>query len=219
MRYFLILSLCCWVAACSKPTYPPLEQAKYQRELRQSSYLTPEFDKALYRCVVDGKTFLKSYHFSGLLFIKKTDDRAINVVFQNEMGMTYFDFSWDKNDVFRVNQIMPQFNKPALIQTLQKDFELLLRKGLPKYANGQYHFNGDRDTTYVRFPLNNGYVFYKITADRQLTGIENADEKRKVVVFKISSTPLKELPEQILIQHLRANFTIDLKKIPDDAIE
>lgn len=219
MRFFLILSLCCIVAACSKSAYTPLEQAKYQRELRQSAYLAPEFDRALYRCLVDGKTFLKSYHLSGLLLIKKTEDHAVNVVFQNEMGITYFDFYWDKNGMFRVNQIMPQFNKTALVQTLQKDFELLMRKGLPKYANGQFHFNGDRDTTYVRFPLSKGFVFYLVTQDRQLTGIENADEKKKVVVFQISPTPLKELPEHIIIRHLRANFTIDLKKIPEDAAE
>jgi len=219
MRFFLILSLCCIVAACSKPAYPPLEQAKYQRTLHKSAYLAPEFDKVLYRCLVDGKTFLKSYHLSGLLLIKKTEDDAVNVVFQNEMGITYFDFYWDKNNLFRVNQIMPQFNKTALIQTLRKDFELLLRKGLPKYANGQFYFNGNQDTTYLRFPLNKGFVFYLITQDGQLTGIENADDKKKVVVFHLSPAALKELPEHITVQHLRANFTIDLKKIPENAAE
>ncbi len=219
MRCFLILSLSILGLACSKPAYPPLEKAKNLPQFRKSELLAPQFDKALYRCLVDGKTWLKSYHLSGLLFIKQAEDASVHVVFQNEMGVTFFDFRWDKTGQFKVNSVMPQFDKAALIQTLRKDFELLLMKDLPKYSNGQFHFNGNLDTTYVRFPLSKGFVFYLITQDYQLAGIENADEKRKVVVFQIEPVPLKQLPDQIFIRHLRAGFTIDLKKIPQDAAE
>jgi hypothetical protein len=135
------------------------------------------------------------------------------VVFQNELGITYFDFSWNKNEQFSVNSIMKQMNKPALVKTLQKDFELLLLYHIPKYSNGQFHFNGDMDQSYIRYPLSKGFVYYVLDKDNKWTGIENADDKRKVVLFDFPSTPLKQLPEQITISHLRAHFTIDLKEI------
>lgn len=184
---------------------------------RKRAALQPEFSKMLYRCTVDGKTVLKKYHLSGILFIKKAEDKTTHVVFQNELGITYFDFSWSRNEQFKVNSIMKQMDKPALIKTLQKDFELLLMYHIPKYSNGQFHFNNDNDKSYIRYPLSKGFVYYVLDKDDKWDGIENADDKRKVVLFDFQPTTLKQLPAQITINHLRAHFTIDLKQINDNS--
>jgi hypothetical protein len=64
-------------------------------------------------------------------------------------------------------------------------------------------------------------VYYVADDDRKLTAIENADDKRKVIVMDMRpATPLQTLAEKITIRHLRAGFTIDLKKINNnDAAE
>lgn len=217
MRYLTAVSLLLAVYSCSKHSYPETRQRadnKTNSLYRKQAAIQPEYDKALYRCTVDGKTFMKSYHLSGILFIKKMDDDATSVVFQNEMGVTYFDFSWNKSNQFKVNSIMKQMNKDALIKTLQKDFEMLLVKLPNKYASGVYYFN-NKDTAFVRYELAKGFVYYMVDNNKWL-GIENADDKRKVVVFNFPPTPLKQLPDSMNITHLRANFTIDLKKMPQD---
>lgn len=220
MRYLLLVSCIIFFYACSKSSYPELRQRADNKTIalyRKQIALQPEYDKALYRCTVDGKTFMKSYHLSGILFIKKMEDGGTSVVFQNEMGVTYFDFSWNKNNLFKINAIIKQMNNDALVKTLQKDFEMLLVKLPNKYASGVYHFS-NKDTSYVRYELAKGFVYYVINNDNQWLGIENADDKRKVVVFNFAPTPLKQLPDSMNIQHLRADFTIDLKRMSQENV-
>lgn len=57
-------------------------------------------------------------------------DSTTRVVFQNEMGFTFFDFEWSKTDSFQVNKVIDQLNKPALIKVLEKDMNLLLMKNI-----------------------------------------------------------------------------------------
>jgi hypothetical protein len=220
MRYFLFVSLSLLLFSCSGKIY----QDKHEVTLSQSfiaNDLRPHFQKELYRCVVDGKFALKKFHLSGILYLKNFDDSTTRVVFQSEMGSTFFDFGWDKKDSFQVFSIIEQMNKPALIKTLKKDFELLLVKNLSNIPSGIYQFDKNNKEYYVRFELNKGFVYYVADEDRRLTAIENADDKRKVIVMDMHpATPLQTLAEKITIRHLRAGFTIDLKKINNnDAAE
>lgn len=78
--------------------------------------------------MVDGKNpFWKKYSLLDYCF-KEMEAAATRVAFQTKMGITYFDFGWDNVNQFTVHQIMDQMNKPALIKTLKKDFELLCLK-------------------------------------------------------------------------------------------
>jgi hypothetical protein len=137
------------------------------------------------------------------------------------MGNTFFDFGWDKKDSFQVYNIIDQMNKPALIKTLKKDFELLLVKNIGNQPSGVYQFGKVSKDYYVRFELDKGFVYYITDNERKLATIENADDKRKVVVMDMKpATDPQTLAQKISINHLRAGFTIDLKKIiPDDTVE
>lgn len=221
MRYFLFVSLILLTAvSCHQKIYQDKEDIILSQSYRAAN-LRPHFEKNLYRCVVDGKFALKKFHLSGILYLKNFSDTATRVVFQSEMGNTYFDFGWDRNDSFTVHQIMDQMNKPALIKTLKKDFELLLVKQLQELPSGTFRFNKDTDETFIRFELERGFVYYVTDPERKLIRIENADDKQKVVMMKMSpATAPNSMAERINISHLRAGFTIDLKKItPDDSIE
>jgi hypothetical protein len=213
MRYFLFVSLSFLLFSCS----PKIYQDKREVSLSQSfiaNDLRPQFQKELYRCVVDGKFALKKFHLSGILYLKNFEDSTTRVVFQSEMGSTFFDFGWDKKDSFQVFSIIEQMNKPALIKTLKKDFELMLVKNANDRPSGVYQFGKNGKEYYVRFELDKGFVYYVIDEERKLTAIENADDKRKVIIMNLRpAAPLKTLAEKITIKHLRAGFTIDLKKI------
>jgi hypothetical protein len=137
------------------------------------------------------------------------------------MGATLFDFGWDVNDSFKVYSIIGQMNKPALIKTLKKDFELLLVRNIPDKPAGYYNFNKDTDLLYSKFNLNKGFVYYVTNKQIELTNIENADEKQKVIIMDMAKgSMLKTLPESLMIKHLKAHFTIKLRKIiPENAEE
>jgi hypothetical protein len=224
MRYFLFVSiLLTFFIACSKKPYRDLvRQDQPDIEARR---LKPSFEKVLYRGTIDGKKWIKKYHFSGILYIRNFPDSTTRVVFQNEMGATFFDFGWDRNDSFQVFRVIPQMDKKPLIRLLRKDFEmLLLKQGLIKGKSEGSYKTPSSEEWYTRFSLPKGFVFYISTNPEPTSGslkrIENADDKRKVIVMDI--TPSKNgnnMPQHISINHLRAGFTIDLKKIEQDAAE
>ncbi len=217
MRYLLYASLLLLaLPSCHKKAYQDKQEITLPSSLSASD-IRPQFEKELYRCVVDGKFGLKKFHLSGLLYFKNFSDTATRVLFQSEMGNTFFDFGWDSKDSFRVYSVIDAMNKAALIKTLRKDFELLLVKNISKEPSGIYHFNNDPSKNFIRFELAKGFVYYITTKERKLTGIENADEQRKVVVMKMTPDDIAQrLPISLSINHLRAGFTIDLKKINRD---
>ncbi|MBS1586817.1 MAG: hypothetical protein JSS82_14875 [Bacteroidetes bacterium] len=216
MRVFLKLSssLLLFVTACKAPYYSKL--------VPQSSGTTsalqykPEFDKQLYRCIVDGRAVFKKFHLSGVLFFKKLNDGSTRAVFQNEMGFTFFDFEWDRNDSFKVNNIIPQLDKPAVIRTLSKDLNLLLMKRLNGASEIAFK---DANNTYHRFALEKGYAYY-IENSARLVRIDNTGKKSLVTRIELKgSQGQHELADSILFRHLRANFTIELNKIAPHADE
>jgi len=175
----------------------------------------PEFDKVLYRCVVDGRFLFKRFHLSGLLFFKKLEDSTTRAVFQNEMGFTFFDFEWTANDQFRINHIIPQLDKPALIKTLQKDMNLLLMKNLYVHSETVLQKN---DEAYYRFNLDRGVVYY-IVKDNKLQRIENAGKTKVITISLLKKEGDKMMPASVIFEHHKANFTIELHKIDSNAVE
>lgn len=214
MRYFLFISLAIYLSACGKP-YKDLTMAG-GGEAITATQIRPGFNKALYRCEVNGKFLFKKFHLSGLLFFKTLPDATTRVVFQNEMGLTYFDFGWNNRDSFRVNKIIDQMNKPALIRTLKKDFEIILAKNLA--WKSQRLFKDKTGNKVCRVNSDNGFAYYVF--DQQVAhmlSIEYAGKRQKVTLFQLTPpTPLTVMPQQIRIRHLRAHFIIDLKKLDQD---
>lgn len=217
MRSLLFVSLFLVpLTSCNRKLYTNKQEIQLATQI-QASDIRPRFEKELYRCVVDGKFALKKFHLSGLLYIRNFSDTATRVLFQSEMGNTFFDFGWDSSDSFSVHSIIDQMNKQALIKTLRKDFELLLVRNIDNKPTGIYHFYNDPTRNFIRFELEKGFVYYIMNREQNITAIENADEQRKVVVMDLSPGDTRQtLPEHARIRHLRAGFTIDLKKIKRD---
>ena len=191
-------------AACTSP-YKGLQLQ--QRPATSAFQYKPEYTRELYRCVVDGRFVFKKFHLSGLLLFK---------VFQNEMGITFFDFEWDKNDSFKVNQVIPQLDKPAVLKTLQKDLSLLLMKGLDK-SSARHYIQGEE--VYHRFTLEKGYAYY-IEKTARLMRIENVGNRKMVTTITLEGKEKpKAMPEQVVFKHHKANFTIQLNKIEAHADE
>ncbi|MBL7704131.1 MAG: hypothetical protein JNM21_01175 [Taibaiella sp.] len=217
MRYFLFVSIVVLAIGCAPRPYKDLKLHENNSSLLlPASNYAPKFEKILYSCNVKGRTpFGKRFSLSGLLFFKQFADGSERVVFQNQMGITYFDFGWDQSGGFRVHQIITQMDKPALVKTLKKDIELLLFKNLGPMDSGI--FTDGTGKEYLRFELKEkGFVYY-VFEKGNIVGIENADEKRKVVVMALSEAKgANTFAQKISMKHLRAHFTIDLNRIQEE---
>lgn len=217
MKHCLRLSSLLWiillVAGCAGP-YKSLKF--YPADIYSAFIYRPVFDKELYRCVVDGRFLFKKFHLSGVLFFKTMEDKSTRVVFQNEMGFSFFDFEWTSQDSFKVNQVIPQLDKPAVIKALQKDLNLLLMKNLDGRT---MMVTNDALNGYYRFTLPGGYAYYKVHNDT-LQQIENTGKKKKVITIALDGHHSRQvLPDSILFTHHNANFTIQLTKINAHADE
>ena len=117
MKYLLFASLVFCLEGLS-PDDITLEQSP--DECFNSS--VPKFTSALYSASID----VVGHHMSGLLFLKTMPDSSQRAVFSNEAGVTYFDFEWKKNGEFRVHRVIKKLKKKIVLNTLKKDFELVL---------------------------------------------------------------------------------------------
>ena len=217
MRRFLTLNSLIIVllsASCSNP-YKALER---QKNKESALRFKPDFDKVIYRAIVDGGFLFKKYHISGLLIIKQLENGTKRAVLQNEMGPVLFDFEWQSNGVFEVKEIMPDLNKEAVIKTLRKDFEILMMIGLDRGTEINYKQSRGKEL-YNRFSIAGGYVYY-ISNGQELVRIENANNRKTVVTVNVDNFEKgTRVPKAVLIEHHKANFTISLNKIESDVNE
>lgn len=217
MRYFLYVSLLLFGTGCGRQAVRHL--GTQQPETMAAKALQPKFDKTLYRCTIDGRFLLKKFHMSGILYLRNFGDTATRVVFQSEMGNTFFDFGWNVQDSFEVYSIIEQMNKPALIKTLKKDFELLLAKNLVQ----QGAIFKQNENSYAQFKLaesfdTTAFARYYFNKENRLSKIINGDAKRVVVEMSTDTAAiLQQLPQQLSIDHKRANFTIYMTQMNQDA--
>lgn len=211
MKHYLKLSSLLLVLLLAIGCAAPYKSLKFYPADSYTVYkYKPQFEKELYRCVVDGRVLFKKFHLSGVLLFKTMEDNSIRAVFQNEMGFSFFDFEWTSQDSFKVNQVIPQLDKPAVIKTLRKDISLLLMRTLDgsTMAATVDPLNG-----YYRFTLPKGFVYYRIEKDT-LTQIENMGKRKKVVTVTFNGHhEQQKLPDNILFTHHKAHFTIQLTKI------
>jgi hypothetical protein len=217
MRFLGFISLLLLLSSCTTSYH--FKKDPETAGATEAYILQPLFQKQLYRCEVNGYFLFRKFHLSGLLYFKNLSDTATRVVFQNELGITYFDFGWNKKDSFQVFHIMEQMNKPALIKTLQKDFEIVLGKKISKNVVSQ---KSKTNQEYIsRHAFYKGFVYYYWSKGKPdaCFQIDYGTVKRPLVRFAFKPAALQNqagLPDSMSIRHYRAGFSIQLKKIPNE---
>ena len=84
---------------------------------------TPQYVSTMYSAYVD----VTKHHFSGILFIKQMPDSSTRIVFANEIGVKFFDFSFSKEGEFTKNYILEKMDKKAESKD-KKDDKALAKK-------------------------------------------------------------------------------------------
>jgi hypothetical protein len=166
----------------------------------------PVFSRAVYRTSAD----VVGKHISGLLVVKLMPDSSTRFVFSNEVGFSFFDIGFLPDNQFRVFSIMPQMNRKSVVETLQKDFGLIMFRN----TEAKNYFSlKDGNEIYHGIAQSKGANYYITDTNcTRLIRMQRASDKKAIVVAWMDSHPDRE-PDSILIRHLNFNFTISLKKI------
>ena len=197
MKYLLFVSLVFVLEGFS----PNTSQEQSQNDCFNSS--VPKFSSVLYSASID----VVGHHISGLLFLKMMPDSSQRTVFSNEAGITYFDFEWRKNGEFKTHQVIKKIKKRIVLNTLRKDFELVLIppaivKPLEKRNDGEFSISRRKEQ-----------LIFKTTTDCQsIASVDVIGKKNKLVNVRFFPEG-KNIPDSVSIVHFNFNMKIGLKRI------
>ena len=201
MKYLLFASIGLFIGCSS--AYKDLQSVEADSGCLKK--FVPAFQSQWYRASV----MAAGRYISGLLLIKKMPDSSHRFVFTNEAGVKFFDFEFSGNR-FTVHQVIRQLDKKAVVNTLRKDFEMLLMVpvmagDVKQFQRGHVIFHGFRKNKEINYFVTD----WDCTA---LLAIEKASDRKKKVVVQLFNRQ-DNVPDSVSIQHFLINMQINLKKL------
>lgn len=164
------------------------------------------FETSWYHASVD----VMGRHISGLLLIKNMPDSAQRIVFTNEAGVTFFDFGFSKEGKFKVFSIVKQLDRAPVIQTLQKDFRLIL--GLP-FREASYQVATRDDEVFYGVRQKNETAYFITTKDcASLRRLELGSDRKRIVTVLVSGSGYPQ-PDNIELVHNTFDMQIKLTRL------
>lgn len=148
-------------------------------------------------------------HISGLLLIKSMPDSAYRVVFTNEVGITFFDFAFSSDGGFESKKVISYIDKGPVINTLKKDFSLLLglhfRRNVESWVSGNEIFHGVKNDREM-------FYFVTDTVCSHALRLEMGSKRKRKVSIEFDGESSRR-PDEITISHHTFDMVINLKKI------
>ena len=203
MRYLLfsISVIFCWSCASD---YRHMQAAETNADC--IARLAPQkINTSWYHASVD----VVGKHISGLLLIKNMPDSSYRVVFTNEAGVTFFDFGFTHNGVFKVHNVIKQLDKKPVIQTLRKDFELIL--GLP-FRSKSYEVKTMNDEVFYGVKQKKEMAYFITNKDcASLRRLELGSARKRKVTVQINGQQYPT-PDKIELAHHTFKMQINLTR-------
>lgn len=164
----------------------------------------PKFSSALYSTSID----VVGHHISGLLFLKIMPDSSQRAVFSNEAGITFFDFEWKKNGAFKTYKVIKRLRKRLVLNTLRKDFELVL---VPTAIVKSIERKGV-DNEYFTSRRNEKLIFKTNPDCQSFAAIDVMGRKKKLVEARFFPKG-NNIPDSVSILHHNFDMKIGLKRL------
>ena len=204
MRFLLTSLILCLLCSCSLKTTRNLVEANTSST---NTITNPYFSNPNTDYIYKSKIDVYGNHFGGILIIKKLSEDTHRVVFTTEFGSTLFDFEFQK-DAFKSYFIVDALNKPILINTLKRDFKILLNETLVV----QQEYSSNTETVYKtrdgkRF---NFYAFSK--ENKSLKKIVNTSSTKEKITF-IFEDIKNASAHYITIKHHTIKLSLALQKL------
>lgn len=202
MKYFQISILFLILSSCSLSITKNWKEATIEKEFIENKYFSNVNIDYIYKAKIE----IYKRNFGGILIIKKIGEQEYRVVFTTEFGNKLFDFNYQK-DRFRVEYILEELNKKVIVNTLQKDFKLLIvekEKVLVQYKTEKdIIYKTERDKHF------NFYFFNKKTSNLdKLISATKSKEKVEINFSKIENS----LANIISVKHKNIPLTLELEK-------
>lgn len=214
MKPFLLISLLLFVtSSCALKTTKGLQPTA----ITEATIVNPYFSDPAVDYVYKAKIAVYGKHFGGIVIIKKVGANKHRVVFTTEFGSKIFDFLFE-GDQFTKNFILEALDKKIVVNTLQKDFQLLLTET----SKVQEQFTSEGYTIYKCDAENRYNFYYFTTSERSLRKIVNTSKsKEKVVVFVtplVAENTSEEImiAENIVIDHQNSKLSITMDYFKKD---
>ncbi|RDK88747.1 hypothetical protein [Marinirhabdus gelatinilytica] len=214
MRYLLISVLWMVCTSCALQTTKGLRQAP----VKQAEVVNPYFSETSIDYVYKAKIDVYGRYFGGILIVKKLSGTSHRVVFTTEFGSKIFDFLYE-GDTFTKNFILEDLDKKIVVNTLNKDFRLLITEKVPvveQYASEKH--NVYRTEAEGRY---NFYFFRK--GEETLEKLVHTSKHKEKVTIKFESLQAaaktseeNSIAEKISIAHNNIKLQIDLAYLIKD---
>ncbi|MCF6346969.1 MAG: hypothetical protein L3J20_01550 [Flavobacteriaceae bacterium] len=198
----MLLSL----TSCTLVTTKNLVRAPIVKAEYQNLYFSNTNTDYVYKSKID----VYGNYFGGILIIKKIDKSHHRVVLTTEFGSKVFDFEF-QNDNFKVNSILEELNRKMIVNTLKKDFQLLLNEQISvtkEYKNADYTIYQSQNKKRFNF-----YFINNKTADLEKL-INTSKTKEKVII--IFNNIDGKLAKKILIAHKSIKLKITLNYLDNN---
>lgn len=178
----------------------------YQGDADCLKKFQPKFTTNWFKATVD--VFGK--HIGGLLLIKKMPDSSMRVNFMNETGISFLDFEFHGSE-FKVHNVMKALDKNAVINTLRKDFELILMDQINAVNSNSSERNQE---VYYFFPENKEKVYFVTNMDcSTLLRVERTSKLKLMVEANFVNPDSNGVPDSVHISHFTFDMQITLKKL------
>ncbi len=201
MRFLLInLAGLLLLSSCSLKTYEGLRTTLLMRNEVRNSYFANSNTDYVYKAKID----VYGNYFGGILIIKKVNTNSHRVVFTTEFGSKIFDFLYE-GDTFTKNFVIDDLDKKLLVNTLRKDFKLLITenaKVVSQFVSEDYDVFKAESQNRLNF-----YYFYN--EGKSLDKIIHTSRYKKKITFIFhSDTP--DVAQKIEIDHSNIKLKIEL---------
>ena len=205
IRNFLISFLLFVFTSCSLLTTKGyLEQVPNVNTIENCYFSNPDKDY-VYKAHIE----IYKHNFSGLLIVKMINSHQHRIVFVTEFGKKIFDFEII-NDSLKVNSILEDLNKKVIINTLQKDFQILVKQNNKVLKE----FKKDDKIAY-QTRLKEQFNYYFISNEnKELIKIINTSRKKEKMFINFDEVE-NEIAIKIDIIHLNIKLKIHLKYLDD----
>ena len=168
IRFLLSSLLVLTLISCGPKVTKGLE-VPVSREKIGSPYFSDLSKDYVYKAKLD----IYGNYFGGILIVKKISEAKHRVVFTTEFGSKIFDFLYD-GDTFTKNFILPDLDKKIIVNTLEKDFRILITE--KKDVVSQYQYS--EYNVFETAKSDGGNLFSENVASKQLYSIANAPNGR-----------------------------------------
>jgi len=197
--------------SCTPAHYSSLRETGSGR-VNLEKYVPVDSDdkKVLFRTGID----VYGQHFSGMMFIKYFGERHYRTVFITEVGMSIFDFEFNRGN-FTDHGSYDLIKKPYILETLKKDLMLIL---MEDGSSPEAVIYEDSESKSIVYRMNSGdeYNYYYIDRTGSLLKIENSSGNFKKIKIEYSYNADNSV-RRIEIRHYNADLMMEFNTLENSS--